>query len=83
MPAYVLIAVLLPLDKMGRGSICDSCSDPHMRLRSCMRLISKMPTLAAIAYKTAKGKTAAATLLLQKTCMPAVLGIPVCPSLLS
>lgn len=30
--------------------------DPQMRLRSCMRLISKMPTLAAIAYKTAIGQ---------------------------
>ncbi len=31
------------------------CSDPDMRQLSCMRLIAKMPTLAAIAYKTAKG----------------------------
>ena len=32
------------------------CSDPQERLRSCMRLISKMPTLAAIAYKFAIGE---------------------------
>ncbi|DBA92912.1 hypothetical protein WJX79_000420 [Trebouxia sp. C0005] len=30
--------------------------DPDMRQLSCMRLIAKMPTLAAIAYKTAKGQ---------------------------
>lgn len=31
-------------------------SDPQMRHLSCMRLIAKMPTLAAIAFKTAKGQ---------------------------
>eukprot|EP00891_Asterochloris_glomerata_P004678 jgi/Astpho2/4678/e_gw1.00067.398.1_t len=40
--------------------LCDPllcrCSDPQERLRSCMRLISKMPTLAAIAYKFAIGQ---------------------------
>lgn len=30
--------------------------DPKQRERSCMRMISKMPTLAAIAYKTSKGQ---------------------------
>lgn len=30
--------------------------DPKQRVRSCMRLISKMPTLAAYAYKTAIGQ---------------------------
>lgn len=30
--------------------------DPKERLRACMRLISKMPTLAAIAYKTSIGR---------------------------
>ena len=29
--------------------------DPKERLRACMRLISKMPTLATIAYKTSIG----------------------------
>lgn len=41
---------LFPADAM---QVC--CSDPEMRQLSCMRLIAKMPTLAAIAYKTAKG----------------------------
>ena len=40
----------IPADIM---QVC--CSDPDMRQLSCMRLIAKMPTLAAIAYKTAKG----------------------------
>lgn len=30
--------------------------DAGLRDRACMRLIAKMPTLAAIAYKTAIGK---------------------------
>jgi hypothetical protein len=29
--------------------------DPAQQLRACMRLISKMPTLAALAYKTSRG----------------------------
>ncbi|KAI8476166.1 MAG: hypothetical protein J3K34DRAFT_455912 [Monoraphidium minutum] len=29
--------------------------DPRQQLRACMRLISKMPTLAALAYKTSRG----------------------------
>ena len=30
-------------------------ADPASRLRSCMRLISRMPTLAAIAFRTSAG----------------------------
>lgn len=30
--------------------------DAKQRERACMRMISKMPTLAAIAYKTSKGQ---------------------------
>jgi hypothetical protein len=33
--------------------------DPSQQLRACMRLISKMPTLAALAYKTSRGGRAA------------------------
>lgn len=29
--------------------------NPKQQLRACMRLISKMPTLAALAYKTSRG----------------------------
>lgn len=36
---------------MRRGT----CRDPQQRLRACMRLIAKMPTLAALAYRTSKG----------------------------
>ena len=30
-------------------------ADPASRLRACMRLISRMPTLAALAYRTSMG----------------------------
>lgn len=36
-----------------------STSDVHdslQQLRACMRLIAKMPTLAALAYKTSRGE---------------------------
>ncbi len=46
------------------------CSDPDMRQLSCMRLIAKMPTLAAIAYKTAKGMDIISAMLANRS-MPA------------
>lgn len=33
----------------------ENCRDPASRMRSCLRMISRMPTLAAIAYRTSRG----------------------------
>ncbi len=33
-----------------------ACSNPQQQLRACYRLIAKMPTLAAMAYKTSIGQ---------------------------
>lgn len=36
-----------------------ACSNPQQQLRACYRLIAKMPTLAAMAYKTSIGQVRA------------------------
>jgi citrate synthase len=35
---------------------CFGCRNPQQQLRACYRLIAKMPTLAAMAYKTSIGQ---------------------------
>lgn len=37
-----------------KAALC-ACRDPASRMRACLRLISRMPTLAAIAYRTSMG----------------------------
>ena len=59
----------IPADIM---QVC--CSDPDMRQLSCMQLIAKMPTLAAIAYKTAKGTDIISAMLANRP-MPAFMCI--------
>ena len=48
-------AVLLISQASRLSRLCSSCRNPQQRLHSCMRLIAKMPTLAALAYRTATG----------------------------
>ncbi|KIZ03654.1 type II citrate synthase [Monoraphidium neglectum] len=52
-PMAIMVGVVGALSAFYRSS--SEVHDPTQQLRACMRLISKMPTLAALAYKTSRG----------------------------